>query len=174
MSMHSVLNWASICLNHCSNAARHGGDHTVALLRCNGRPGCFDSGLPIICIVGSGVFPSSSWQRPILWFGSCGLNFAGTETPRSLNRFLVPLPLRRTLSNMDSVPLHFVQTLGPWFPNDMQNWLLSEKRTLDLWAPVQVFFPSPGKTLLTSSPGWEWLDLKNGDICRKFIGVIGA
>lgn len=61
-------------------------------------------------------------KKPILWFGSCGLNFAGTETPWSLNQFLVPLPLRWPLSNMDSVPLHFVQTLGPWFPNDMQNF----------------------------------------------------
>ncbi len=27
----------------------------MALLRCNGSPGCFDSGLQVICIVGSGV-----------------------------------------------------------------------------------------------------------------------
>ncbi len=30
----------------------------------------------------------------------------------------------------------FLQTLGPWFPNEMQNLLSSEKRTLDHW----VFF----------------------------------
>ncbi len=34
----------------------------------------------------------------------------------------------------------FLQTLGPWFPNEMQNVLLSEKRTLDHWATVQLFF----------------------------------
>ncbi len=34
----------------------------------------------------------------------------------------------------------FLQTLGPWFPNEMQNWLSSEKRTLDQWATVQLFF----------------------------------
>ncbi len=34
----------------------------------------------------------------------------------------------------------FLQTLGPWFPNEMQNLLLSEKRTLDHWATVQFFF----------------------------------
>ncbi len=46
-----------------------------------------------------------------------------------------------TSSNMDSVPLHdFLQTLGPWFPNEMQNILSSEKRTLDHWATVQLFF----------------------------------
>ncbi len=27
----------------------------MALLRCNGSPGCFDSGLQVICIVGSGA-----------------------------------------------------------------------------------------------------------------------
>ncbi len=27
----------------------------MALLRCNESPGCFDSGLQVICIVGSGV-----------------------------------------------------------------------------------------------------------------------
>ncbi len=35
---------------------------------------------------------------------------------------------------------HFLQTLGPWFPNEKQNLLLSEKRTLDHWATVQFFF----------------------------------
>ncbi len=34
----------------------------------------------------------------------------------------------------------FLQTLGPWFPNEMQNVLSSEKRTLDHWATVQLFF----------------------------------
>ncbi len=34
----------------------------------------------------------------------------------------------------------FLQTLGPWFPNEMQNLLSSEKRILDHWATVQFFF----------------------------------
>ncbi len=34
----------------------------------------------------------------------------------------------------------FLQTLGPWFPNEIQNLLSSEKRTLDHWATVQFFF----------------------------------
>ncbi len=34
----------------------------------------------------------------------------------------------------------FLQTLGPWFPNEMQNLFSSEKRTLDHWATVQFFF----------------------------------
>ncbi len=36
--------------------------------------------------------------------------------------------------------LLFLQTLGPWFPNEMQNLLSSEKRTLDHWTTVQFFF----------------------------------
>ncbi len=55
ISMHSVLGWASFCMNYCINAAWHGGNQPVALLRCNGSPGCFDSGFPVICIVVSGV-----------------------------------------------------------------------------------------------------------------------
>ncbi len=52
ISMHSILGRASFCFNYCINAAWHGGDQTVALLRCNGSPGYFDSGLQAICIVG--------------------------------------------------------------------------------------------------------------------------
>ncbi len=34
----------------------------------------------------------------------------------------------------------FLQTLGPWFPNEMQNLLSSEKMTLDHWSTAQLFF----------------------------------
>ncbi len=37
----------------------------------------------------------------------------------------------------------FLQTLGPWFPNEIQNLLSSEKRTLD-HSPVHLLL-SPGK-----------------------------
>ncbi len=59
ISMHSILGWASLCMNYCINAAWHGGNQPVALLRWYGSPGCFDSGLQVICIVGSGVSSSS-------------------------------------------------------------------------------------------------------------------
>ncbi len=55
ISTHLILGWASFCMNYCINAAWHGGDQPVALLRCNESPGCFDCGLQVICIVGSGV-----------------------------------------------------------------------------------------------------------------------
>ncbi len=45
ISIHSILGWASFCTNYCINAAWHGSNQPVALLRCNGSLGCFDSGL---------------------------------------------------------------------------------------------------------------------------------
>ncbi len=44
-----------ILANYCSNAAWHGVDQSVALLRCYESPGCSDSGLQLFCIVGSGI-----------------------------------------------------------------------------------------------------------------------
>ncbi len=55
ISMYSILGWASFCMKYCINAAWHEGNQLVALLRCNGSRGFFDSGLQVICIVGSGV-----------------------------------------------------------------------------------------------------------------------
>ncbi len=52
---HSILSWDFVCLNYCSNAAWHGVDQSVALLRCYESPGCSDSGLQLFCIVGSGI-----------------------------------------------------------------------------------------------------------------------
>ncbi len=74
--------------NYCLNSAWHGGDQFVALLSCNGSPGYFDSGLQVICIVGSGV------SNHIFSMGFRSGEFAGqssTVTPWSLNQLLVPL-----------------------------------------------------------------------------------
>ena len=49
--MHSILGWGSFCMNYCFSAAWHEGDQPVALLRCYCSPGCFDSGLQLLCIV---------------------------------------------------------------------------------------------------------------------------
>ncbi len=43
-----------------------------------------------------------------------------------------------TSSSFDSVPLY--SSSRPWFPNEKQNLHLPEKRTLDHWATVQLFF----------------------------------
>ncbi len=65
----------------------------MALLRWYGSPGFFDSGLQLICIVGSGVshLPLDN-NRFSMGFRSG--EFAGqssTVTPWSLNQLLVPL-----------------------------------------------------------------------------------
>ncbi len=53
---HALNTWLGLlCMNYCINAAWHGVNQPVALLRCNGSPGCFDSSLQVICFVGSGV-----------------------------------------------------------------------------------------------------------------------
>ncbi len=64
-----ILGWASFCMNYCINAAWHGGNKPVALLRCNGSPGCFDSGLQVICIVGSGVAQLPLDKTPYILYG---------------------------------------------------------------------------------------------------------
>ncbi len=50
ISTHSILGWASVCMNYCINVARHGDNQSVTLLRCNEA-----QVLQVICIVGSGV-----------------------------------------------------------------------------------------------------------------------
>ncbi len=95
ISMHSILGWASFCMNYCINAAWHGGNQPVALLRCNGSAGYFDSSLQVICIVGSGVshLPLDN-TRYRFSTGFRSGEFAGqpsTVTPWSLNQLLVPL-----------------------------------------------------------------------------------
>ncbi len=69
ISMHSILGWASFCMNYFINAAWHGDNQPVALLRCNGSPGCFDSGLQVICIVGSGVSHLPLDNTPYILYG---------------------------------------------------------------------------------------------------------
>lgn len=52
--MDSTLGQDSLSMNYCRNVAWHGDDQPVALLRLYyWRPGCFESGLQLICIVGS-------------------------------------------------------------------------------------------------------------------------
>ncbi len=55
ISMHSILGWASFCMNYCINVAWHEDNQSVALLRCNEDQVALIAGLQVICIVGSGV-----------------------------------------------------------------------------------------------------------------------
>ncbi len=92
---HALNTWLGlVCMNCCINAVCHGGNQPVALLRCIGSPGCFDSGLQVICIVGSGVSHLSLDNTHRFSLGFRSGEFAGqssTVTPWSLNQLLVPL-----------------------------------------------------------------------------------
>ncbi len=94
ISVHSILSWASFCMNYCSNAAWHGVDQSVALLRCNRSTGCFDRSLLVICIVGSDIFHLPLDNTHIFSTGFRSGEFAGqssTVTSWLLNQLLVPL-----------------------------------------------------------------------------------
>ena len=64
MHMYSVLGLGPFCMNYCLNAAWHGCYQPVALLRCYGRAGCFNSGLQLFGIVRSHVFHLSLGNAP--------------------------------------------------------------------------------------------------------------
>ncbi len=93
--MYSILGRGSFCFNYCLNAAWHGGDQFVALLRWYGSPGFFDSGLQLIQnFFGllSLIFLLTIPHRFSMGFRSG--EFAGqssTPTPWSFNQLLVLL-----------------------------------------------------------------------------------
>ncbi len=69
ISMHSILGRASFCMNCCINAPWHEGNQFVALLRWYGSTGCFDSGVQVISIVGSGVSHLPLYNTPYILYG---------------------------------------------------------------------------------------------------------
>ncbi len=94
ISMHSILGWASFCMNYCINAAWHGDNQPVALLRCN------EAQVALIVAFRSSallsllflIFLLTIPHRFSLGFRSG--EFAGqssTPTAWSLNQLLVPL-----------------------------------------------------------------------------------
>ncbi len=94
ISMHSILVWASFSMNYCINAAWHGGNQSVALLRCNEAQvaliAAFRSSALLSLV--SLIFLSTIAHRFSMGFRSG--EFAcqsSTVTPWSLNQLLVPL-----------------------------------------------------------------------------------
>ncbi len=55
ISMHSILGWASFCMNYCINAAWHRGNQPVALLRCNEAQVALIAAFRSSALLGSGV-----------------------------------------------------------------------------------------------------------------------
>ncbi len=92
--MHSILGWASFCMNYCINAAWHRGNQPVALLRCNEAQVALIAAFRSSALLGlvSLVFFLAILHRYSMGFRSG--EFAGqssTVTPWSLNQLLVPL-----------------------------------------------------------------------------------
>ncbi len=146
--MYSILSWGSFCFKP---ASIRRGMEVISLWHC-WSPGFFHSGLQLICIFLVSCFSFSSWQYPIdsLW----GSGFVSLRTSQAhqhhghLTNFWcfwqcgqVPnLNLTLDLKQLGLwAVLPFLRTLGPWFPNEIQNLFSSEKRTLDHWVTVQFF-----------------------------------
>ncbi len=94
ISMHSILGWASFCMNYCINAAWHEGNQPVPLLRCNEAQVALISDFRSSALLGrvSLIFLLTITHRFFLGFRSG--EFAGqssTVTPWSLTQLLVPL-----------------------------------------------------------------------------------
>ncbi len=93
ISMHSILSWASFCMNYGINAACQGGNQRVALLRCNAQVALIAAfrSSTLLSLV-SLIFLLTITHIVSLGFRSG--EFAGqwsTVTPWSLNQLLVPL-----------------------------------------------------------------------------------
>ncbi len=118
ISMHSILGWASFCMNYCINAAWHGDNQPVALLRCN------EAQVALIAAFRKHSEPTPADDMAGQIITDCG-NF--TLDFKKHGFCVSPL---------------FLQTLGPWIPNEMPKLFSSENRTLDHWATqtVQFFF----------------------------------
>lgn len=69
-----------------------------------------------------------------------------------------------------------LKTLGPWIPNEMQNLLLSERRTLDYCQCPKdentTVLHSPSKTLLTLYLVQKWLEECN--ICSQHLTPVSV
>ncbi len=98
-------------------ASIQSGMEVISLWHWYGSPGFFDSGLQLICM-----------------FWSLVSHFPLDHTSSGL------VSLLASQAHQHHGHLTFLQTLGTWFPNEIQNLHLSEKRISDHWATVQFFF----------------------------------
>ncbi len=157
--MYLILGRGSFCFNYCLNSAWHGGDQFVALLRWYGSPGFFDSGLQVICIVGSGVshLPLDNTHRFSMGFRSG--EFAGqssTVTPWSLNQLWylwqcgqVPSPAGKWNQHLHKA----CQQKEAWsalkFPGRWLRWLWTSENTVDQHQQI-TWQPKSSLTVETS------------------------
>ncbi len=94
ISMHSILRWASFCMNYCINAAWHEDNQPVALLRCNEAQAALIPAFRSSALLGlvSLIFLLTILNRFSMGFRSGEFaEQSSTVTPWSLNQLLVPL-----------------------------------------------------------------------------------
>ncbi len=94
ISMHSILGWASFCMNYCIHASWHGGDQFVALLRCNEAQVALIAAFRSSALLGLVSLIFFLTIPHIFSMGFRSGEFTGqlsTVTPWSLNQLLVPL-----------------------------------------------------------------------------------
>ncbi len=97
ISMHSILGWASFCMNYCINAAWHRGNQPVTLLRCNEAQVTLIAAFRSSALLGlvSLIFLLTIPHRFSMGFRLGELaGQSSTVTPWSLNQLLVPLAVR--------------------------------------------------------------------------------
>ncbi len=136
MSMHSILGWGSFCMNYCINAAWHGGNQPVALLRCN------EAQVTLIAAFRSSVLlglVSLIFLLTIL-IDSLGFRsgeFAGqssTVTPWPLNQLLVPLvvcPAGKWNPHLHKACQQKEAWSALTFPGRWLRWLWTSENTVD-------------------------------------------
>ncbi len=94
ISLYSILGWASFCMNYCINAAWHGGNQPVALLRCNEAQVALIAPFRSSALFGLGtlIFLLTIPSRFSMGFRSGEFaDQSSTVPPWSLNQLLVPL-----------------------------------------------------------------------------------
>ncbi len=176
ISIHSILGWDSFLMNYCINAAWHGVDQTVALLRCN------EAQVALIASFRSSVLLGLV-SLIIYSLGFRSGEFAGqssTVTLWSLNQLLVPLAVwagAKSCWKMKSASPYSLSAEEAWSALKCSGrwlrWLCTSENTVDqhqqmTWKPKSSLTVETSHwtssnvdsvSLLSSSRLWD-LDLQ--------------
>ncbi len=161
ISMHSILGWASFCMNYCINAAWHGDNQPVALLRCNEAQVALIAAFRSSALLGlvSLIFLLTIPHRFSMGFRSG--EFAGqssTVTPWPSNQLWVPLAVWTGANPTGKWNQHLhkvCQQKEAWSalkcPGRWLRWLWTSENTLD---QHQQMTWQPKSTLTVETSHW--------------------
>ncbi len=157
--LHSILGWASFRMNYCINAAWHGGNQPVALLRCNEAQVALIAAFRSSALLGlvSLIFFLTIPHRFSIGFRSG--EFAGQSskvTTCSLNQLLVPLAVWGGAKWKWKLNQHLhkaCQQKEVWsalkFPGRWLRWLWTSENTVDQHQQM-TWHPKSSLTVETS------------------------